>query len=104
MSMPVFTEEAKSREKWCPFALSLGTLVGPRTAGEPDTITAGGPQNRGYQMGGGLHNCMCIGKQCMGWRFARTNIKNPDAPDGDLISSEDTHGYCGLAGIPGASR
>lgn len=42
----------------------------------------------------------CTGSKCMAWRWVETHIKNPERPDGDLISSGDTHGYCGLAGKP----
>ena len=43
----------------------------------------------------------CVGAQCMAWRFARTHIKGPD---GEMEPSDDTHGYCGLAGVPGEMR
>jgi hypothetical protein len=42
----------------------------------------------------------CVGSLCMAWRWVETHIKNPDCPDGDMIPSGDTHGYCGLAGKP----
>lgn len=42
----------------------------------------------------------CMGSGCMMWRWVVTHVKNPDAPEGDLISSDDTHGVCGLAGYP----
>lgn len=42
----------------------------------------------------------CEGSRCMAWRWVETHIKNPDAPAGDLIYSDDTHGYCGIAGDP----
>ena len=40
----------------------------------------------------------CAGKQCMAWRWVKTNIN--DGHGGPLIESSDTHGYCGLAGKP----
>lgn len=46
----------------------------------------------------------CIGSRCMAWRWVETHINNPDAPEGDLITSGDTHGYCGLAGEPWKRR
>lgn len=75
MPMPVLHEEANLGQTICP--LTIGRAFSPGGAGS------------------------CIGGQCMAWRYARTHIKNPDAPDGDLIPSGDTHGYCGLAGAPG---
>lgn len=39
----------------------------------------------------------CAGPACMAWRFARTHINGPGA---DLVPSDDTHGFCGLVGMP----
>jgi hypothetical protein len=41
----------------------------------------------------------CLGKTCAAWRFATTHVKNPHS--GDMARSDDTHGYCGMAGVPG---
>lgn len=83
--------EEESKTKWCPFARNLGTL----TKLESEEIISMGSQNRGYQMGGPLFNCMCIGSACMAWR---------KLPPGTQISENtwtisDYH-YCGLAGKP----
>ena len=99
MPMPIFIEEAKASEKWCPFARSFGTLSAPKNAGEPDTVIAYGSKNRGYQMGGPLHNCMCIGARCMAWRFGRTHTF--DQAKTETVYCDDKYGYCGLAGVPG---
>jgi hypothetical protein len=40
----------------------------------------------------------CVADNCMMWRWVRTRIPNPANPDGDWIISDDTHGFCGLAG------
>jgi hypothetical protein len=38
----------------------------------------------------------CIGPKCMAWRFVERYIE-----DGrEMVPSDDTHGYCGLAGTP----
>lgn len=58
--MMTYTED-EAKTKWCPFALALGTLERAGVGG----ITATGSHNRGYAMGGPLHNCMCIGSACM---------------------------------------
>ena len=42
----------------------------------------------------------CAVDDCMAWRWVMTHIKNPENPDGDLIQSHTTHGFCGMAGIP----
>lgn len=74
MAMPIFTEEAKANSSVCPLTLSpVGSPVG------------------------------CIGKTCMAWRFATTNIKDPTLSENftGTVRSDDTHGYCGMAGVPG---
>jgi len=40
----------------------------------------------------------CIGSKCMAWRYAKTNIN--DAPGAPMYESDNTYGYCGLAGKP----
>jgi hypothetical protein len=71
--------EKEAKTKWCPFVQQIGTL----RKGEDNTLVAMGSQNRGYQMGGALHNCMCLASECMMWR---------------QITKKPTEGYCGLAG------
>ncbi len=70
--MKSYQEEAAAWDKFCPNALSS------------DTGTSG----------------RCWGAHCMAWRWVRTNINNPDDPTGDLIPSDDTYGFCGMAGVP----
>ena len=41
---------------------------------------------------------LCIGSECMAWRWVRTHIN--DAPGEPMYESDNTHGYCGLAGLP----
>ena len=39
----------------------------------------------------------CAGPRCMAWRFVRTHISDPTGGF-ELVPSDSTHGYCGLAG------
>jgi hypothetical protein len=82
--MPIFVEEAKAGERTCPLSFGVLPLYGP----DNNNLRSGGPFG-------------CIGHHCMAWRFGRTRI-NDDADDalGPRVS-DDTHGYCGLAGVPG---
>lgn len=59
--------EDEAKTKWCPFARNLGTLTKPVHGVE--AVIASGTQNRGYQMGGALRNCLCIGSACMAFRW-----------------------------------
>jgi hypothetical protein len=90
-------EEAKT--KWCPFARTLGTLTRHHAETESERVVSSGSANRGYQMGGALHNCMCIGSACMAFR--------DKGPEGEItqtqvgaVTSIPRYGYCGLAGKP----
>lgn len=85
MSMPVLHEEAKLGETICPYTFAVPEVRGPDWNG----VREGGPWP-------------CSGRRCMAWRFSRTHINNPSG--GDMIISDDTHGYCGLAGVPGQVR
>ena len=67
----IFVEEAKTHEALCPMSMGQGSVTRAVT---------------------------CRGARCMAWRWVRTHINNPDG--GDMIPSEDTHGFCGLAGPP----
>jgi hypothetical protein len=89
--------EKEAKEKWCPHALSFGRLIQPSASGE--TVVGSGPQNRGYQMGGPLHNCMCIASACMAWRWngQQTIVRNDVEPQ-EIFTTR--FGYCGLAGAP----
>lgn len=40
----------------------------------------------------------CVADRCMAWRWVRTYIESPANPLGEFVESDDTHGYCGLAG------
>lgn len=40
---------------------------------------------------------LCIGSECMAWRWVETHISDGQ---GGLTPSSETHGYCGLAGLP----
>lgn len=94
--------EADAKTKWCPMTRQLGTLSIRELPSEKEGIVSMGSQNRGYQMGRALPNCMCLASDCMMWRWVRTNIK--DADGNITVPSDDTHGYCGLAGVPAAAR
>lgn len=108
----MFTEE-EAKTKWCPYSRVLGTLRQPAEPGTPDYVVAQGAHNRGYQMGGALHNCMCIGSACMAWRFLpqlweHTSLvgegkwTEPNEINGyGRAGKKLPHlGYCGLAGRP----
>jgi len=58
----MFTEE-EAKTKWCPHAMTFGHLR------QNIEVIAEGPQNRGYEMGGSLHNCLCLGSGCAMWRW-----------------------------------
>lgn len=83
--MPVFVEERKAGNKTCPLSIGTAPIYSP----SGDGLREGGPWG-------------CCGSECMAWRFARTHISPPDG--GDMVQSDDTHGYCGLAGVPGMVR
>ena len=87
--------EKQANEKWCPFARTLGTLIGHESAEQEDRVIATGAANRGYQMGLALHNCRCIASQCMAWRW----LEPPGPQPADKFERDD-RGYCGLAGKP----
>jgi hypothetical protein len=95
--------EQEAKTKWCPFARNLGTLTKASPDGAREIVTAFGPQNRGYQMGGALHNCMCIGSACMALRSKKWMEEIHSEPSATSIGIryEDRHEvYCGLAGKP----
>lgn len=46
----------------------------------------------------------CMGQRCMAWRWVATHIPNPQDPHGQLVLSEATHGFCGMAVDPRANR
>lgn len=83
MSMTVYIEEAKAGEKICPH-LPVDTT----------TEVADGLQRLRV-----INYSRCWGGRCAMWRWARTNISDGHGGSG-MKPSDDTHGYCGLAGIP----
>lgn len=90
--------ETEAAKKWCPMARAPGTMI---DSDESRTFVT---QNRGYQMGGALPNCMCIGSRCMAWRFGHEMTTEQIA----ILGSADTltrvgtklseKGYCGAFG------
>jgi hypothetical protein len=74
MSITFCISEVDAKTKWCPF-------VG---------MTRFNHQSE-----------ECIASACMAWRWVGTHIS--DGQDG-LTPSNDTHGYCGLAGDPTGAR
>lgn len=79
--MKFCTEEAEAKNKTCHLSIGVNPVYGADGHG----IMQGGPYG-------------CLGSSCMAWRWVRTHINNPDG--GGMIPSDDTHGYCGLAGHP----
>lgn len=80
--MKILIEETKAAEKICPMSFAVQEL---RTS-EGVGLREGGPW-------------VCRGAGCMAWRWARTHIKVQGEPG--LQPSDDTHGFCGMAGVPG---
>lgn len=85
MPLRILVEEAKAREKICPLSFGVQEL---RTS-EGVGLREGGPWN-------------CQGDGCMAWRWAKTNVKDPTTLR--LVTSEDTYGFCGLAGVPNGAH
>lgn len=94
----------EAKKKWCPLARSLGTLIQPAQPGGPEHVVATGGQNRGYQMGGALHNCMCIAAECMAWRKVDQIGITPEGKKVDRDMDGRVRwvdrGYCGAFGSP----
>ena len=45
-------------------------------------------------------NAFCDGADCMAWRWVETHIRSSDERENDLVPSDDTHGFCGMACTP----
>src|ERR1700675_2507627 len=99
MSVQICHSETEAKTKWCPFArVSWNALDEPYRAPVPVSIS---------RMPRPTGQANCLGSGCMAWRWVETNVNGPmgeDGAPGDLVPSGDTHGYCGLAGVPGAAR
>lgn len=87
--------EEEARNKWCPFARV--TIDAPGV----DTAWNRFPGNETP------HGTLCIGSQCMAWRWAslhRLTFSDVDPDDPVIVTNIDkkskTDGYCGLAGKP----
>ena len=90
--MMIFCQDIETAKKmWCPAARIA--------AWEPflETQSAASFNRPFRQAMPAQRECCCIASECMAWRWVETNINNKD---GDLVPSDDTHGYCGLAGKP----
>lgn len=90
--------ESDAKKLWCPFSRVL-----------PDLVVATGTPNRGYQMGGALENCRCLGSGCAAWRWAaefdgtfNTHLTGPHLETTSKTPNlrRSDRGYCGLAGRP----
>jgi hypothetical protein len=81
MPLTIYTEEAKAGEMICPLSFGVQEI---RLA-DGSGLRQGGPWP-------------CCGAKCMAWRWARTHIRT-SATEG-LVFSENTYGFCGLAGVP----
>lgn len=93
----IWTED-EAKKKWCPMVRQLGTLEKFKDG----AVVSMGSQNRGYQMGGALDNCMCISSACMMWRKVDQIGIGPNGEKRDRDLDGRTRwvdrGYCGLAG------
>lgn len=47
-----------------------------------------------------IYRPSCIGAKCQAWRWWGTHINDPENPQGDMVFSDRTYGFCGLAGRP----
>ena len=84
--MKISHSEETARKKWCPFVRRATQLA-------DNSVSS----NREWESEAGYD---CIASDCMAWRWVETHIKDEG---GDLtVMSGDTHGYCGLAGVPGS--
>lgn len=82
MAKQVYVEEAKACGKVCPQRVpDMETEIA-------DGLRISRPRNEAY----------CVGARCMMWRWGDAHINNPAG--GDMIFSQNTHGFCGLAGRP----
>lgn len=98
--------EKEAAELWCPLARAPGGMFA-HEGGQDKRI--GVTQNRGYQMGGPLSNCMCIGSRCMAWRwgepprsgteFRRVYVDyEATATTQERAFTTEGKGYCGAFG------
>lgn len=78
-------EEKEARQKWCPMSRAVNDTERPAA-------------NR-FEFGCGSwldNQTRCLGAGCMMWRWVATHVN--DGKGGDMVLSENTHGYCGLSG------
>lgn len=73
---------------WCPFARVM-------------FVTTGGGANRWQTKPDGTfiltpESARCVGPACAAWRWVEPSMPGPDAPP----RSDDSPGFCGLAGEP----
>lgn len=86
--------EGEAKTKWCPQA---------RVTSKNGT----GGGNRWDKSGGGSdapHGSLCIGSNCMSWRWSVDNMGEPlyrsEVMEGSPTTLNSPEGYCGLAGKP----
>jgi hypothetical protein len=73
--------EEQAKTKWCPFSRNFYNQ---------------GPYNRTPW---GIDKAsMCIGSECMAWRWVKDPVTNLFTYGKELPDYEGEHGYCGLAG------
>lgn len=77
----MIASEDEATKLWCPMARVPGALHLP--TGEVERT---GAQNRGYAMGGALHNCMCLGSKCMWWKWVGRRLRYVDDNVYDQVS------------------
>lgn len=90
MSVQFCLSIENAKTKWCPWAQSrvIKFTTEEKKLVEASCIGAGAPEP----------SVNCISDACMAWRFVETHI--PDEAGNLTVKSGDTHGFCGLAGIP----
>lgn len=87
-----------AKTKWCPFARVGSDFQNHAPNRVVKTNHADGTVRKlDIAMGS-----LCIASDCMAWRWVETHIQ--DRFGNLTIKSGDTHGFCGLAGIPSGAQ
>lgn len=73
--------EAEAEKRWCPFAESRSISSGVVTR---------------VQFGDSKNMVLCVGSQCMAWRWSTSLTRLGDGTPEEAVSATD--GHCGLAG------
>jgi hypothetical protein len=87
--------EDEAKKKWCPFTRLLTV---DKNTGEPVSGSAAGYNRMPFEFEQAvLPSAVCIGSQCMAWRWERAGGAR-NAVEAALAGKSKTDGHCGLAG------